>query len=66
MEQNSIITTTSTENRNISNEENDSFTNFKLILVDINEKLCEAFKEHFDGLPNVTIVHDKFENLPVF
>lgn len=39
---------------------------FELILVDINEKVCKAFENHFKDVPNVKIVHDKFENLPYF
>ena len=37
-----------------------------LILVDPNEQLCQAFEEHFEGLPEVDVVNDYFENLPEF
>ena len=38
----------------------------KLILVDPKPALCDAFRERFNGLPNVEIVHGKFEQLPVY
>jgi O-acetyl-ADP-ribose deacetylase (regulator of RNase III) len=38
----------------------------KLILVDPNPSLCQAFKKHFKGLPNVKIVNGLFEHLPEF
>ncbi len=38
----------------------------KLILVDPNDVLCESFREHFDGLPDVEIVEGYFEELPEF
>ena len=38
----------------------------KLILVDPKPDLCDAFREHFQSLPNVEIVKGIFEHLPVF
>ncbi len=38
----------------------------KLILVDINAPMCDAWREYFDGLPDVDIIHDSFENLTEF
>jgi O-acetyl-ADP-ribose deacetylase (regulator of RNase III) len=38
----------------------------KLILVDPKQDLCDAFREHFQSLPNVEIVKGRFERLPVF
>lgn len=38
----------------------------KLILVDPNPSLCEAFGQHFNYLPNVEIVNNYFEWLPEF
>lgn len=38
----------------------------KLILVDLNADLCAAWRETFDGLPDVEIVHGSFETLPTF
>ncbi|MBN1287638.1 MAG: macro domain-containing protein [Anaerolineae bacterium] len=38
----------------------------RLILVDPNVSLCDAFRERFDGAPNVEIVQDRFERLPKF
>lgn len=38
----------------------------KLILVDPNPALIQAFKESFENLPNVEIVHGFFEKLPYF
>ncbi len=38
----------------------------KLILVDPNLALCDAFTIAFQGLPNVEIVHRYFEQLPEF
>ena len=40
--------------------------NFKLILVDPKPALCAAFRERFDGLPDVEVVNGKFEQLPEF
>jgi len=40
--------------------------NFKLILVDPKPALCAAYQERFAELPNVEIVHGKFEQLPEF
>jgi O-acetyl-ADP-ribose deacetylase (regulator of RNase III) len=38
----------------------------KLILVDPKLELCNAFKLAFKDLPNVEIVHGRFERLPMF
>jgi O-acetyl-ADP-ribose deacetylase (regulator of RNase III) len=38
----------------------------KLILVAPKQALCEAFQERFNGLPNVEIINDKFEQLSVY
>src|SRR6476660_4962460 len=38
----------------------------KLILVDPRTELCNAFRERFNGLPNVEIVNGKFEELPFY
>lgn len=38
----------------------------KLILVDPKPALCNAFRERFDGLPNVEVVRGYFERLPEF
>ena len=38
----------------------------KLILVAPKQALCEAFRERFNGLPNVEIVNGRFEQLPVY
>jgi O-acetyl-ADP-ribose deacetylase (regulator of RNase III) len=38
----------------------------KLILVGPKQALCDAFRERFNGLPNVEIVAGKFEQLPVY
>jgi len=38
----------------------------QLILVDPKPLLCDAFRERFDGLPNVQIVVGKFEQLQHF
>ncbi|MEQ8672267.1 MAG: macro domain-containing protein [Aggregatilineales bacterium] len=38
----------------------------KLILVDINAPMCDAWREYFNGLPDVEIVHDSFETLDEF
>lgn len=40
--------------------------NFKLILVDPNESLCEAWREKFKDHDNVVIHNDYFENLASF
>ena len=39
---------------------------FRLILVDPNPGLCNAFRKYFADLPNVEVVNDYFENLPEF
>lgn len=38
----------------------------RLILVGRDKQLCEAWQKHFATLPDVEIVHDSFENLPVY
>jgi len=38
----------------------------KLILVDPQPELCDAFREYFKDLPNVEIANDYFENLSEF
>jgi len=38
----------------------------KLILVDPKQALCEAWRERFEGLPNVEIVNGEFESLPEY
>ena len=38
----------------------------KLILVDINRGMCEAWEAAFDDLTDVTIAHGRFESLPRF
>lgn len=38
----------------------------KLVLVDPQQALCDAFRERFKSLPNVEIVAGKFEQLPVY
>lgn len=38
----------------------------KLILVDPEPGLCEAWREHFDDLPDFEVVNDRFETLPAF
>ena len=38
----------------------------RLILVDLQLKLCQAFEEYFDGLPDVEVVNGRFENLPEY
>lgn len=38
----------------------------KLILVDPNLAMCEAWIEYFDGLPDVEIVNKGFEKLPEY
>ena len=38
----------------------------KLVLVDPLPDLCQAWERHFDGLPHVSIVCGRFEDLPVF
>ncbi len=40
--------------------------NFKLILVDPNLALCQAWKERFKGYKKVEIVNDYFENIAEF
>jgi O-acetyl-ADP-ribose deacetylase (regulator of RNase III) len=37
-----------------------------LVLVDPKAEMCTAFQERFAGLPNVTVVHGRFEHLPKF
>lgn len=39
---------------------------FRLILVDPNPGLCNAFRKYFAELPDVEVVNDYFENLPEF
>ena len=39
---------------------------FELILVDINEKVCDAFAHHFAIYPNVKVVHSRFEEVEYF
>lgn len=38
----------------------------KLVLLDTRPFLCRAFKDYFDGLPNVEIVNVSFQELPFF
>jgi len=38
----------------------------KLILVDPNQLLCESFNKYFSKYENVSIVNDRFENIPEF
>lgn len=38
----------------------------KLFLVDPNAAVCSAWRRHFDELPNVEVVNDRFEALPEF
>jgi O-acetyl-ADP-ribose deacetylase (regulator of RNase III) len=38
----------------------------KLILVDPLTDLCQAWKTQFKNLPSVSVVNDRFENLPEF
>lgn len=38
----------------------------KLILVDPLPEMCNAFRERFAGLPNVEVVHGRFEELPIY
>jgi O-acetyl-ADP-ribose deacetylase (regulator of RNase III) len=38
----------------------------KLILIDLRNELCNAWKEYFQDLPNIEVVNDYFENLPAF
>ncbi len=44
----------------------DEIKGLKLILVDPKPALCDAFRERFQGLPNVEIVVGKFEQLSDF
>lgn len=39
---------------------------FRLILVDPDDRLCASFLGHFRGLPDVEVVHGRFEDLPRF
>lgn len=41
-------------------------TQFKLILVDIEPQLCQAWEKRFADLPNIEIVNGYFEALPQF
>ncbi len=41
-------------------------SNLKLILVDINRGMCQAWEAAFDDLSDVTIAHGRFESLPRF
>jgi O-acetyl-ADP-ribose deacetylase (regulator of RNase III) len=36
------------------------------VLVDPKPEMCAAFRERFAGLPNVEVVHGRFEQLPAF
>ncbi|MBC7809709.1 MAG: macro domain-containing protein [Burkholderiales bacterium] len=38
----------------------------KLILVDLNDGVCDAWREYFKNLPDVEIVNNYFESLPEF
>ncbi|MBN1887060.1 MAG: macro domain-containing protein [Thermoflexales bacterium] len=38
----------------------------RLILVAPDPFLCSAFRQHFEGLPNVEVVDGRFEDLPEF
>lgn len=38
----------------------------KIILVDPNAALCDAFKEYFAELPYIEVVKGYFENLPAY
>lgn len=38
----------------------------RLILVDPNPEVCDAWRTHFDEVPRVEIVHGRFEELPAF
>lgn len=38
----------------------------KLILVDVWAGFCKAAAKYFDGLPNIEIVNDRFENLRTY
>jgi O-acetyl-ADP-ribose deacetylase (regulator of RNase III) len=38
----------------------------KLICVDPNPRVCSAWRKHFEGLSNVTVVNDRFESLSGF
>jgi len=38
----------------------------KLVLVDPNAAVCSAWRKHFDQLPNIEVVNDRFEALPQF
>jgi O-acetyl-ADP-ribose deacetylase (regulator of RNase III) len=40
--------------------------NIKLILVDPNAAVCSAWRGHFDELPNVEVVNDRFEAIPEY
>jgi len=40
--------------------------NLKLVLVDPNAAVCSAWRKHFDQLPNIEVVNDRFEALPQF
>lgn len=35
----------------------------KLVLVDPNAAVCSAWRKHFDQLPNIEVVNDRFEAL---
>jgi len=41
-------------------------TDFKLILVDLQEPLCKWFKKYFKQFPNASVVTGRFEKLPEF
>lgn len=38
----------------------------KLVLIDPKPALCNAWRKHFDGLPNIEIIAGYFEELPEF
>lgn len=38
----------------------------QLILVDLDQKVCKAFQSYFADLPNITVVHDRFENVEAY
>jgi O-acetyl-ADP-ribose deacetylase (regulator of RNase III) len=41
-------------------------TELRLVLVDPNPAMCAAWRQHFNGLPNVEVVTAYFEQLPAF
>ncbi|MCQ3929554.1 MAG: phage tail protein [Chloroflexi bacterium] len=50
----------------MTTDQKDAAKAFRLILIDPNQGLCNAFQKHFDGLPNVEIIKGRFEELPEF